>query len=139
MLAGASMEITDFDGWMYRNWWYYLSQKNNWSSSKSSTNAAPASSELKPTTNTAAPTTKTTTPKPSTTSTKAIAANPASSKKATATKAPVTQVASAENASSAEVAAWGQCGGNNWTGATKCASGAKCIKQNDYYSQCVAN
>ncbi|KAF5529028.1 endoglucanase type F [Fusarium napiforme] len=142
MLAGASMEITDFDGWMYRNWWYYLSQKNNWSSGKSSTNTAPASSESKLTTNTAAPATKTTTPKPSTTSTtstKAVAAKPNLRKKATATEAPVTQVTSAENAPSAEVAAWGQCGGNNWTGATKCASGAKCIKQNDYYSQCVAN
>ncbi|KAF5970369.1 endoglucanase type F [Fusarium coicis] len=139
MLAVASMEIIDFDGWMSRNWWYYLSQKNNWSSSKSSTNTVPASSESKPTTNTAAPTTKTTTPKPSTISTNAIAANPASSKKATATKAPVTQVTSAENAASAEVAVWGQCGCNNWTGATKRASGAKCIKQNDYYSQCVAN
>ncbi|EWG55586.1 hypothetical protein FVEG_13568 [Fusarium verticillioides 7600] len=128
MLAGASMEITDFDGWMYRN-----------CSSKSSTDAAPASSESKPTTNTAAPTTKTTTPKPSTTSTKAITAKLASSKKATAAKAPVTQVTSTENAASAEVAAWGQCGGNNWAGATKCASGTKCIKQNDYYSQCVAN
>ncbi|RBQ98247.1 hypothetical protein FVER53590_13568 [Fusarium verticillioides] len=122
MLAGASMEITDFGGWI-----------------KSSTDAAPALSESKPTTNTAAHTTKTTTPKPSTTSTKAITAKLASSKKATAAKAPVTQVTSTENAASAEVAAWGQCGGNNWAGATKCVSSTKCIKQNDYYSQCVAN
>ncbi|KAK1705932.1 uncharacterized protein BDZ83DRAFT_685606, partial [Colletotrichum acutatum] len=27
MLAGSAMEVTDFDGWMYRNWWYELSQK----------------------------------------------------------------------------------------------------------------
>ncbi|KAI1015476.1 hypothetical protein LB504_010904 [Fusarium proliferatum] len=138
MLAGASMEITDFDGWMYRNWWYYLSQKNNWGSGKSSTDVAPASSESKPTTETAASATKTSTPKPST-STKAVVTKPVSTKKATATKAPVTQVHSVETTSSAEVAPWGQCGGINWTGAKKCASGAKCTKRNDYYSQCVAN
>ncbi|KAJ4044788.1 hypothetical protein NW761_008295 [Fusarium oxysporum] len=140
MLAGASMEITDFDGWMYRNWWYYLSQKNNWSSSKSSSDAAPVSSESKPTVNTAAPVkapTKTASPKPSTTTTKATVTKPTSTKKATATKAPTAP--STENSSAAEVAAWGQCGGNNWAGATKCASGTKCTKHNDYYSQCVAN
>ncbi|KAJ2966780.1 hypothetical protein NUW58_g10586 [Xylaria curta] len=32
---------------------------------------------------------------------------------------------------------WGQCGGNGWSGATCCASGSSCVKQNDYYSQCV--
>ena len=32
---------------------------------------------------------------------------------------------------------YGQCGGNGWTGATTCVSGAKCSKQNDYYAQCV--
>ncbi|KLO78809.1 uncharacterized protein LW93_4130 [Fusarium fujikuroi] len=138
MLAGASMEITDFDGWMYRNWWYYLSQKNNWGSGKSSTDIAPVSSESKPTTKTAASATKTSTPKPSTT-TKAVITKPVSTKKATATKAPVTQVHSVETTSSAEVAPWGQCGGINWTGSKKCASGAKCTKRNDYYSQCVAN
>ncbi|KAM5362092.1 hypothetical protein ACJA88_014186 [Fusarium oxysporum] len=104
MLAGASMEITDFDGWMYRNWWYYLSQKNNWSSSKSSSNAAPVSSESKPSVNTAAPVkapTKTASPKPSTTTTKATVAKPTSTKKATATKVPST-----EKSSGAEAAAW---------------------------------
>ncbi|KAG7427729.1 Exoglucanase 3 [Fusarium oxysporum f. sp. raphani] len=123
MLAGASMEITDFDGWI-----------------KSSSDAAPVSSEPKPSVNTAAPVkapTKTASPKPSTTTTKATAAKPTSTKKATATKAPTAP--STENSSAAEVAAWGQCGGNNWTGATKCASGTKCTKHNNYYSQCVAN
>ncbi|KAF5676486.1 cellulose-binding family ii [Fusarium circinatum] len=90
MLAGASMEITDFDGWMYRNWWYYLSQKNNWSSSISRTDVSPASSESKPTTNTAVSAIKTTTPRPSTTI-KATVAKPVSTKKATATNGPVTQ------------------------------------------------
>ncbi|CAH0015703.1 unnamed protein product [Clonostachys rhizophaga] len=35
-------------------------------------------------------------------------------------------------------AAYGQCGGANWTGTTSCASGYVCKVQNDYYSQCVA-
>ncbi|KAJ0140209.1 hypothetical protein CTA2_1694, partial [Colletotrichum tanaceti] len=34
MLAGASTEITDFDGWMFRNWWYELSKMRGWTKSK---------------------------------------------------------------------------------------------------------
>ncbi|KAI9172742.1 pectin lyase [Paramyrothecium foliicola] len=34
------------------------------------------------------------------------------------------------------VARWGQCGGQGYTGATTCAEG-KCVKQNDWYSQCL--
>ncbi|KAI0439910.1 1, 4-beta cellobiohydrolase [Xylaria telfairii] len=34
-------------------------------------------------------------------------------------------------------AQWGQCGGNGWTGPTCCASGSSCVKQNDFYSQCL--
>lgn len=33
---------------------------------------------------------------------------------------------------------WGQCGGISWTGATACVSGACCVYQNDYYSQCLS-
>lgn len=32
---------------------------------------------------------------------------------------------------------WGQCGGNGFTGPTCCASGSTCVKQNDWYSQCL--
>ncbi|CAI7589684.1 unnamed protein product [Penicillium manginii] len=35
------------------------------------------------------------------------------------------------------VAHWYQCGGANWTGATTCASGLTCVKQNEYYHQCL--
>ncbi|KAI0446438.1 glycoside hydrolase superfamily [Xylaria telfairii] len=38
---------------------------------------------------------------------------------------------------SADVALYGQCGGVNWTGETKCVSGSHCQYQNDYYSQCL--
>jgi cellulase len=32
---------------------------------------------------------------------------------------------------------YGQCGGINYEGATKCATGSSCQKQNDFYYQCV--
>ncbi|KAF2263586.1 hypothetical protein CC78DRAFT_533861 [Lojkania enalia] len=31
---------------------------------------------------------------------------------------------------------WQQCGGNGYSGSTTCESGSKCVKLNDYYSQC---
>ncbi|TDZ49557.1 Exoglucanase 2 [Colletotrichum trifolii] len=34
-------------------------------------------------------------------------------------------------------AAWTQCGGNNWSGATCCASGSSCSIVNEWYSQCI--
>ncbi|KAF9004040.1 beta-1,4-endoxylanase [Cyathus striatus] len=33
--------------------------------------------------------------------------------------------------------AYGQCGGNNWTGPITCVSGYYCIKYSDWYSQCI--
>lgn len=36
-----------------------------------------------------------------------------------------------------EVAMWGQCGGQNWKGPTKCVEGATCYSQNPYYYQCT--
>ncbi|CAE6430603.1 unnamed protein product [Rhizoctonia solani] len=35
------------------------------------------------------------------------------------------------------VAEWGQCGGINYSGPTTCDAGLACVKQNDYYSQCL--
>ncbi|KAK4038878.1 glycoside hydrolase [Parachaetomium inaequale] len=32
---------------------------------------------------------------------------------------------------------WSQCGGNDWKGATCCASGSTCVAQNQWYSQCL--
>ncbi|KXN86027.1 putative mannan endo-1,4-beta-mannosidase F [Leucoagaricus sp. SymC.cos] len=37
----------------------------------------------------------------------------------------------------AQVGAWGQCGGNGWTGQTTCVSGYTCVVQNEWYSQCA--
>ncbi|KAF5093029.1 hypothetical protein D0Z00_004281 [Geotrichum galactomycetum] len=34
-------------------------------------------------------------------------------------------------------AAYNQCGGLNWAGATCCETGFSCVVQNDYYSQCL--
>ncbi|EJD54712.1 putative isomerase YbhE [Auricularia subglabra TFB-10046 SS5] len=33
--------------------------------------------------------------------------------------------------------AWGQCGGQGWSGATSCVSGYTCTVSNPYYSQCL--
>ncbi|KAF8186343.1 hypothetical protein BJ912DRAFT_971451 [Pholiota molesta] len=38
---------------------------------------------------------------------------------------------------SAQSPAWGQCGGQGWTGATTCVSGWVCTYSNAYYSQCL--
>ncbi|KAK6531183.1 hypothetical protein TWF281_008008 [Arthrobotrys megalospora] len=37
----------------------------------------------------------------------------------------------------AQQTAWGQCGGNNWTGPTTCVSGYYCSYNNEWYSQCI--
>ncbi|KAF4958297.1 hypothetical protein FGADI_2463 [Fusarium gaditjirri] len=49
---------------------------------------------------------------------------------ATALAAPVEERQSCSNA------VWSQCGGLNWSGTPCCTSGNKCVKLNDYYSQC---
>ncbi|KAG8945494.1 hypothetical protein FRC04_000779 [Tulasnella sp. 424] len=71
-------------------------------------------------------TTTTTTTKTSTTTTK-------TSTTTTTTKTTTTTAAS----STGTVAAYGQCGGLTYTGATTCVSGYTCTYSNDYYSQCV--
>ncbi|OJJ99200.1 hypothetical protein ASPACDRAFT_60999 [Aspergillus aculeatus ATCC 16872] len=80
------------------------------------------------TTTTAVATTTTTTTKASTTST-------ATSTKTTTTSTKTTTTAT--STSTAVASLYGQCGGIGWTGATTCASGSTCTKQNDYYSQCL--
>lgn len=35
-------------------------------------------------------------------------------------------------------AEFGQCGGSGWDGATCCEAGSSCVKQNEFYSQCLA-
>lgn len=47
-----------------------------------------------------------------------------------------TATATDEDTSSGSVKLYGQCGGNNYKGATKCAEG-KCVKSNEWYSQCI--
>ncbi|KAF2690244.1 carbohydrate-binding module family 1 protein [Lentithecium fluviatile CBS 122367] len=65
---------------------------------------------------------------PTGTSTLPVATQPASSKPATPT-----------SSAGAEAPKYGQCGGKNWTGATKCADRWKCTVMNDWYSQCVSS
>jgi cellulase len=63
--------------------------------------------------------------------TSAAAAKPTTM--ATAVKPEPTKAAGAAGS----VAKWAQCGGQGYSGATACVSGATCTKQNDYYSQCL--
>jgi len=42
------------------------------------------------------------------------------------------------SAFAATVPAYGQCGGQGWTGGTTCVSGYTCTYSNPYYSQCLA-
>nr|OQO27363.1 hypothetical protein B0A51_05068 [Rachicladosporium sp. CCFEE 5018] len=46
-------------------------------------------------------------------------------------------VAAAAGTVAAQGAAYSQCGGQGWSGATTCVSGYTCVVSNPYYSQCV--
>merc|ERR1712060_939484 len=60
---------------------------------------------------------------------------PASS--ATTSTTPATTAATTSSASSGACAEeWGQCGGQDWTGSTCCASGLKCVRQTVWFSIC---
>jgi cellulase len=67
------------------------------------------------------------------------AAPVASSASPATTLATVTKPAPTPAAGSGTVTAqkYAQCGGQGYSGATACASGSTCTKQNDYYSQCI--
>lgn len=56
MLAGSAAEVTDFDGWMFRNCWYELSRNRGWQSSSDSGSGSGSTSPSTPST----PTTPTT-------------------------------------------------------------------------------
>ncbi|KAF4991257.1 hypothetical protein FGRMN_7917 [Fusarium graminum] len=120
MLAGSATEVTDFDGWMLRNWWYELSRERGWQTSASASASKAVSTESKTSVVAAVP-------KPTTT-------------RSTTTKGTVP--AAKETVTSKEsgtiAAAFAQCGGGaGYTGPTKCASGLKCTKHNEWYSQCL--
>ncbi|KAI9162735.1 Cellobiose dehydrogenase [Paramyrothecium foliicola] len=140
MLAGSSMEITDFDGWMYRNWWHELSQLHGWSSAKDSAdNALPTatlSPEPKPTSVEETPTQP-----PAAVETSDEAPVPVDTTEPTPEPVPEPEPAApvdlAEPVVADAVQKWGQCGGASWTGSTSCASGLTCNKYNEYYSQCL--
>ncbi|RSM04380.1 hypothetical protein CDV31_010082 [Fusarium ambrosium] len=129
MLAGSSTEITDFDGWMFRNWWYELSRERGWQSSSSSSGSSSEAAASAPAASApaaSAPATTVAASKP--TSTKA------SSKPATTTKASAAPTAQ----TGATAGAYAQCGGGAYTGPTTCVSGYTCTKHNEWYSQCIA-
>ncbi|KAI9162829.1 Pectin lyase [Paramyrothecium foliicola] len=75
-------------------------------------------------------------PAPAPAPSKSSAAAPAPTKATAAAPAPAKPTTAP--ATGAVAAAWAQCGGQGWTGATKCASGTTCVKQNEWYSQCLS-
>ncbi|KAH7064035.1 glycosyl hydrolase family 61-domain-containing protein [Paraphoma chrysanthemicola] len=54
-----------------------------------------------------------------------------------AAAAPSTTPTNVPGVPACEVAKYGQCGGLTYSGCTVCASGSKCVKNGDYYSQCM--
>ncbi|KAF2869205.1 glycosyl hydrolase family 61-domain-containing protein [Massariosphaeria phaeospora] len=73
--------------------------------------------------------------KPAATSAAASPATPAKTTMATVVKPAATSTPAPAAGGSA--AKYAQCGGNNYSGATACASGLTCKVQNPYYSQCL--
>ncbi|CAE6333573.1 unnamed protein product [Rhizoctonia solani] len=49
----------------------------------------------------------------------------------------IAAVAALVSSVNAQQPLYAQCGGSGWTGGTACASGSTCVKQNDWYSQCL--
>ncbi|KAF6802558.1 cellulose-binding family II protein [Colletotrichum sojae] len=125
MLAGSAAQITDFDGWMLRNWWYELSRERGWQSGTSSSGSGSA----------AAPAPAATSKAPVQAAEEEAPVEEAPVEEAPAPAAP-TPAPAAPATGGATASAWGQCGGAGWTGPTACASGFKCVKANEWYSQC---
>eukprot|EP00913_Durusdinium_trenchii_P032669 g30578.t1 len=46
------------------------------------------------------------------------------------------QLQALKRAEGPAAAAWSQCGGAKWKGATTCTAGNECVKVDDWYSQC---
>ncbi|KAG8990377.1 Esterase/lipase/thioesterase [Tulasnella sp. 427] len=99
------------------------SSASSTTTAKSSTTTTKASTTT--TSKAASSTTTTTTARTSTTTTKASSTTTTTSKTTTAT------------GSSGTAAAYAQCGGSGWTGATVCVSGYTCTYSNTYYSQTI--
>ncbi|KAL0934639.1 cellulose-binding family ii [Colletotrichum truncatum] len=165
MLAGSSAKITDFDGWMLRNWWYEFSRERGWQSDSSLSSGSDAAaaepvSSAAPVA-TAAPVASPApvssaapepTPEPTPVDDAPVEEDPVEeedddevdcAEPTTPAAAEPTVPAAAEptqpasSGSGATAGPWGQCGGNGWTGPTSCDSGFKCTKSNDWYSQCT--
>ncbi|KAK6533632.1 hypothetical protein TWF694_002567 [Orbilia ellipsospora] len=113
MLSGSSTVITDFDGWMARDWWRHLKTRYGITGGTTTTTTKTTTTATKTTTTSS---TKTTTTKTTTT--------------------PVKTTTTTTKSSSGGSPLYGQCGGATWTGPTTCAQGT-CTYSNPYYSQCL--
>ncbi|KEY69459.1 hypothetical protein S7711_02000 [Stachybotrys chartarum IBT 7711] len=70
--------------------------------------------------------------------TSSIRVSTTSSARTTSTLSTSTRTSSsAAPTNTATAGPWAQCGGNNWTGPTRCTTGWTCTFVNDWYSQCL--
>jgi outer membrane biosynthesis protein TonB len=58
---------------------------------------------------------------------------------ASESSSPATPSKASSSSGSSSVQMYGQCGGKDFSGSTKCVSGAICKKMNEYYSQCIGS
>ncbi|CAM1500409.1 Fc.00g095710.m01.CDS01 [Cosmosporella sp. VM-42] len=128
MLAGSSTEITDFDGWMLRNWWYELSRNRGWQSESNATKTQVA-------------TTTSLVPQQSTLVISSVASSQPTidvDPSQTISEAAPAQTTEAGGDGGDSAGKWEQCGGgSSYTGPTQCSSGLDCTKHNEYYWQCL--
>ncbi|GAA5915963.1 hypothetical protein JCM6882_000193 [Rhodosporidiobolus microsporus] len=118
---------------------YYAQCVPGASSGSTSTTTSAAAQTSSSSTSSSASKTTTTTQAQTTTSSKTTTTTTSSTTTTTSSRTSTTTSSSAAPAPSCTGTgfAWGQCGGQTWTGATCCPSGYYCSYSGPYYSQCV--
>ncbi|KAM5352900.1 hypothetical protein ACJ41O_005622 [Fusarium nematophilum] len=147
MLAGSASQITDFDGWMFRNWWYELSRERGWQSGTTDSDSGSDSGSATPSSAAAEAPAATSAPAaeaPAATSAAPAVEVPAATtalaaEEVTEAATPVEEQAEEDTSSGAATAGrYAQCGGgSSYSGPTKCESGLTCTKHNEWYAQCL--
>ncbi|KAJ3175344.1 hypothetical protein HDU87_006295 [Geranomyces variabilis] len=100
--------------------------------------AAPAPAPAPPAAPKPAPTKAPAAPKPKATTTRVKGHHkPAAPTPAPANPAPANPAPAPAPPTAGLAPKWGQCGGQGWTGPTRCVAGSTCKVSNPYYSQCL--
>jgi pectin lyase len=82
---------------------------------------------------------KETTPETPTPVAVAVSSSIDSAKPTTTTQASVQPTTPTSGSTAGAAKLYGQCGGQGYTGPTKCEAGSTCVETNAWYSQCIAN